>query len=245
MRLRTTKVFVDSRYAITGAGTSSILYEIPGGVELGPHARCFVSEFTCVCAWPTIDETNQHQTVLTSSGLFSLALPPGTYDLDSFADALQTALVQEVAAGFQVERTGLGNTGSTQQLLRVRHPSLNFTLVTSPLSRIVSWPQVSSNDHTSGLVDLRRVHNIFVHSPSFGNYNTVGPGGVRTGLCKIPCDVGFSSLCRWSTGGSSFDYIECGVRSLHVLRLELKDADGNLLDLQSTAFSLTLLFSED
>jgi hypothetical protein len=30
-----------------------------------------------------------------------------------------------------------------------------------------------------------------------------------------------------------------------VLRLELKDADGNLLDLQSTAFSLTLLFSED
>jgi hypothetical protein len=228
MRLRTTKVFIDSRYAI-GAGGSSILYEIPGGVELGPNARCFVSEFTCVCAWPTLDDTNRFQIVHTSSGLYHVAIRAGSYDLDSFADALQAAFVQEVDAGFRVERTGAGSTGSTQQLLRVSHPSISFVLAESPLSRIVSWPQVSANSHTSGLVDLRRVHNIFVHSPSFGNYNTVAPGGVRTVLCKIPVETGYSGLVRWSTGGSSFGYIECGVRSLHLLRLELKDADGNLL----------------
>jgi hypothetical protein len=60
MRLRTTEVFVDSRYAAIGTSGSSILFEIPGGVELGPHARCFVSEFTVVCAWPTLDETNRY-----------------------------------------------------------------------------------------------------------------------------------------------------------------------------------------
>jgi hypothetical protein len=118
-------------------------------------------------------------------------------------------------------------------------------LADSPLSKIVSFPQVSATSHTSGFVDLRRVHSIFVHSPSFGNYNTVAPGGVRTVLCKIPVEVGYGGLVRWSTGGSSFDYIECGVRSLHLLRLELKDADGHLLDLQGTAFSMTLLFSEE
>jgi hypothetical protein len=244
MRLRTTKVFVDSRYAM-GSGGSSILYEIPGGVELGPNARCFVSEFTCVCAWATIDETNRHQVVHTSTGLYALAIPVGSYDLDSFADALQTALVQDVAAGFVVERAGVGSTGSTQQLLRVRHPSISFVLAESPLSKIVSFAQVSATNHVSGFVDLRRCHSIFVHSPSFGNYNTVGPGGVRTALCKIPVEVGYGGLVRWSTGGSSFDYIECGVRSLHLLRLELRDADGNLLDLQGTAFSMTLLFSEE
>jgi len=243
MRLRTTKVFVDSRYAI-GAGGSSILYEIPGGVELGPNARCFVSEFTCVCAWATIDETNRHQVVQTTSGLYAIGIPVGSYDLDSFADALQTALAQEVDAGFRVERAGAGSTGSTQQLLRVSHPSISFVLAESPLSKIVSWPQVSGTSHTSGFVDLRRAHSIFVHSPSFGNYNTVGPGGVRTALCKIPVEVGYGGLVRWSTGGSSFDYIECGVRSIHLLRLELKDADGNLLDLAGTAFSMTLLFSD-
>jgi hypothetical protein len=158
---------------------------------------------------------------------------------------LQAALRAEIDAGFLVERTGVGRTGSTQQLLRVSHPSLSFRLADSPLSTIVSFPQLSATSHTSGFVDLRRVHNIFVHSPSFGNYNTVSPGGVRTALCKIPVEVGYGGLVRWSTGGSAFDYIECGVRSLHLLRLELKDADGNLLDLQGTAFSMTLLFSEE
>jgi hypothetical protein len=245
MRLRTTKVFVDSRYAVMGTSGSSILFEIPGGVELAQNARCFVSEFTCVCSWPTLDETNRYQTVLRGGAVYVLALPAGSYDLDAFADALETAMVQELGSGYKVERAGLGSTGSTQSLLRVSHPSQSFMLAESPLSKIVSFPQVSSNSHMSGFVDLRRVHNIFVHSPSFGNYNTVSPGGVRTALCKIPVETGYGGLVRWSTGGSSFDYIECGVRSLHLLRLELKDADGNLLDLQGTAFSLTLLFSEE
>jgi hypothetical protein len=245
MRLRTTKVFVDSRYAALGTLGPSILFEIPGGVELGPNARCFVSEFTAVCAWPTLDDTNRHQTVMTSDQFHVVSIPGGSYDLDAFADALQAALRQEVDSGFVVGRTGVGGTGSTQQLLRVSHPTLSFSLPESPLSKIVSWPLATATSHTSGFVDLRRCHNIFVHSPSFGNYNTVSPGGVRTVLCKIPCEVGYGGLVRWSTGGSSFDYIERGVRSLHLLRLELKDADGNLLDLQGTAFSMTLLFSEE
>jgi hypothetical protein len=247
MRLRTTKVFVDSRYAVMGTSGSSILFEIPGGVELGPNARCFVSEFTGVCAWPTLDDTNRYQTVITGAGaIYVIAIPGGSYGLNSLANALQAALRAEIDAGFLVERTGVGSTGSTQQLLRVSNPSLSFRLAdSSPLSTIVSFLQANATSHTSGFVDLRRVHNIFVHSPSFGNYNTVSPGGVRTALCKIPVEVGYGGLVRWSTGGSSFDYIECGVRSLHLLRLELKDADGNLLDLQGTAFSMTLLFSEE
>ena len=199
----------------------------------------------CVCAWSTLDDTNRYQTVILGNGaLYVVALPAGSYDLDAFADALQTAMVAELGSGYVVERTGLGSTGSTQSLLRVSHPTTSFLLADSPLSKIVSFPQVSANSHTSGFVDLRRVHNIFVHSPSFGNYNTVSPGGVRTALCKIPVEVGYSGLVRWSTGGSSFDYIECGVRSLHLLRLEIKDADGNFIDLQGTAFSMTLLFSD-
>jgi hypothetical protein len=245
MRLRTTKVFVDSRYAALGTSGSSILFEIPGGVEVGPNARCFVSEFTAVCAWPTLDETNRYQTVVLDTGaLHVIALPAGSYDLDAFAEALQTALRDQVFGGFSVERTGVGS-GSTQSLLRVSHSSTAFMLADSPLSKIVAFPQASATSHVSGFVDLRRVHNIFVHSPSFGNYNAVAPGGVRTVLCKIPVEVGYGGVVRWSTGGSSFDYIECGVRSLHLLRLELKDSDGNLLDLQGTAFSMTLLFSEE
>jgi hypothetical protein len=154
-------------------------------------------------------------------------------------------LRNDLGAGFEVNRTGAGGTGSTQQLLRVTHPTMDFMLMESPLSKIVRFPQVFGRDHVSGFVDLRRCHSIFVHSPSFGNYNTVSPDGSRTALCKIPVEVGYGGLVRWSTGGSSYDYIECGVRSLQLLRLELRDADGLFLDLAGTAFSMTLLFSDE
>ena len=100
------------------------------GVELGPNARCFVSEFTAVCAWPTLDETNRYQTVIVGGVAHVLSLPAGSYDLDSFADALQTALRDVAHMGFIVERAGVG-TGSTQQLLRVSN-SLSFMLADSP-----------------------------------------------------------------------------------------------------------------
>jgi hypothetical protein len=90
------------------------------------------------------------------------------------------------------------------------------------MSKIVRFPQAVAQSHTSG----------FVVRP-FAR------------VCKISMGVGTGGLVRWSTGGSNFDYIECGVRSLHQLRLELKDADGNLLDLQNSAFSMTLFFFED
>jgi hypothetical protein len=111
-------------------------------VELGPNARCFVSEFTCVYAWATIDDSNRHQRVSSGALDHDIAIPVGSYYLNSFADALETALVNELSAGFTVSRAGVGGTGSTQQLLNVTHSTLDFMLMESPLSKIVRFPQV-------------------------------------------------------------------------------------------------------
>ncbi len=55
--LSTTKLFVDSRYAVSGSG-SSIEYEIPGGIDLKPNTKVWLSEFTCVASWRTVDASN-------------------------------------------------------------------------------------------------------------------------------------------------------------------------------------------
>ncbi len=100
---------MDSCYAV-GDGTASILYEISGGVEFGPHARCRVSEFTCLAAWATSGESSRYQ---RANSMFEhdLALPACSYDLDSFAAALETALVSTMGSGYVVERVGQGATG--------------------------------------------------------------------------------------------------------------------------------------
>jgi len=246
MRRKITKLFVDSRFATKGEG-GSILYEIPdGGIELGPHAKVFLSEFTCVAAWATIDHTNDTQVLFEGEpGLQTqrtLVLPHGPHDIESLRAALEDAL----GAGYTVERTATGDTGSTSRQYRVSSTVGRFVLPRSPFSSITSFPNaIPASVQVSGFVDLRRCHNIFVHTPSFGAYNAIGPMGVRTAIAKIPVNVGYSGLVRWSTSGSEYDHVDCGVRSLHMLRLELRDSNNQLLDLAGTSFSLTLLFSDD
>ncbi len=93
-----------------------------------------------------------------------------------------------------------------------------------------------------GFVGLRGVHMLYLHSPSFGADNSVGPRGERTIIAKIPCGVGYGQLVSYQSAASEHDYIEAGVSGLTTLRLELRDAGGRLLDLQGTQWSATLLF---
>ena len=61
--LSTTKVYIDSRYAVSNSG-SSIDYQIPGGLNLKPSTRVWLSEFTCVAAWDTIYSSNNRLYVI-------------------------------------------------------------------------------------------------------------------------------------------------------------------------------------
>ncbi len=49
------KLFVDSRFAVSG-DSSSFEYELPEVVELPHDAVCFVTEFTTVASWDTVSE---------------------------------------------------------------------------------------------------------------------------------------------------------------------------------------------
>ena len=87
--LSTTKVYVDSRYATTKKGSE---YEIPGGVQMKPSTRCWLSEFTCVAAWHTVDATNNSMHLLEGEVHRALEKPQGVYDLESLRVDLQAAL---------------------------------------------------------------------------------------------------------------------------------------------------------
>ena len=98
--------------------------------------------------------------------------------------------------------------------------------------------------HTSSFIDLRSKHSLFVHSPSFGNYTSIGPNGVRTILCKIPVDSAYGSVIHFQNAGHVLDYIEASTRALKSLTFELRDAKGNLISLNGGHWSMTIVFAE-
>ena len=88
--LSTTKVYVDSRYAVSKSD-STIEYQIPGGLNLKPSTRVWLSEFTCVAAWDTIDSSNNRLYVKEGTFNREIHIPNGVYDLETLRIAFEDA----------------------------------------------------------------------------------------------------------------------------------------------------------
>ena len=117
---------------------------------------------------------------------------------------------------------------------------------TRSLNRIFSFPSSTGwvSSVKSNFADLRRCHQIFIHTPGFGNYNSLGPSGERDILAKVPVDVGYGGAIHWYMSGSEHDSVECGVSNLSVLKVILKDVGGRELNPRGGHWSATLIFDE-
>lgn len=98
--------------------------------------------------------------------------------------------------------------------------------------------------HVSSFIDLRSKHSLFVHSPSFGNYTSIGPNGTRTMIAKIPVDSAYGSVIHYQHSGHPADYIEVATRGLKSLKFELRDARQNFVSLNGGHWSMTIVFAE-
>ena len=59
------------------------------------------------------------------------------------------------------------------------------------MSRSSSFPPTGFvKSLKSNFVELRRAHQLFLHTPGYGNHNTLGSNGEHNILAKIPVDAG-------------------------------------------------------
>ena len=95
----------------------------------------------------------------------------------------------------------------------------------------------------TGSVDIRNYHQLFLHS-SLTSYNTSGPLGTRSCLCRIPVTTQFGDMIWKQHSGLIHDYISCGGVSASTLQFSLRDSYNKEVDLQGGGLSFTLLFAE-
>ena len=264
---RITKVFLDSRLALDDGSL-----QIPGGgLVLDRSNRVWLGEFSTVASWDTIDSTNNKMYIIER--LNGVAIPriveitQGPHDLDTLAASLQSSLngAGKMAGlgTYYVTRVGAGDSAASGVLARAYQVDLSNGAFRIPpdvdvqssfdvplvdprsLSKIFSFPLADfAGSAKSGFVDLRRCHQIFIHTPGFGNYNSLGPSGERDILAKVPVDVGYGGAIHWYMSGSEHDSVECGVTNLTVLKVILKDVDGRELNPRGGHWSATLIFDK-
>jgi hypothetical protein len=283
MTLSVRKVFIDSRYLVSG-DSSNFEYELPEVLELPKDTIAFVTEFTTVASWDTVAAGRNNLLYViestSSSAFFSriVTLPTGAYDSETLRLAVENALNgpgKTIAGTYQVARASSAGTVGTANLgaafryfavtisgggscflpqdwwLKKNIPNWTSSggspydpLNLKSSNELFSFPVGHfSATHTSSFIDLRSIQSLFIHSPSFGNYSTLSPGGVRTAIAKVPCLAAYGGLLTYEHSGSNYDYIDVGSTTLKMLEFELKDARGNFVDLKGGNWSMTLVLA--
>ena len=95
----------------------------------------------------------------------------------------------------------------------------------------------------TGAVDTRRAHNVYVHANELSNQNVIGVAGSRTCICQIPVISMMGDVLYQSHSGHVYDFVDVSNRTFSVLSFELRDCQGEQLDLRGGTLSLEILFT--
>ncbi len=96
---------------------------------------------------------------------------------------------------------------------------------------------------TTGYVDLQPIKNVYMYSTNLGTFKTVGCKGEVTIIKKIPVTAPDNEMI-FSNVTSSSDWLDCSRQTLKTLWFELKDSNGNNLQLHGAHVSFSLSFDK-
>jgi len=102
-----------------------------------------------------------------------------------------------------------------------------------------TWPKA----YTSGEVDVRNVHTLYVHSNALSNFSALGPKGSRSVIARVPV-VGLSGSVLFNQhSGNMHDVIDCSGKMLRVLDFSVRNFHNQLVDLHGGSLSFELVFA--
>ena len=84
---------------------------------------------------------------------------------------------------------------------------------------------------TTGQMDVRQLHNVYVRSCALANNHCIGPIGCRDTAAKDAGD-GLTGNILHRSNGLHTDYIDVGGKQLSTLDFFITDFEGNAVDLR-------------
>ena len=119
--------------------------------------------------------------------------------------------------------------------------SINEVLRNTHLTPWDPFVDPLDTEFTSGFLDLLNVHNIYIHCPNIGHYNSVGVRGENSIIKKVPISGGFGYLILDSVV-APHDKLDVSRQSIKTMHFSLKNVHGNIIDLHGAHISLSLIF---
>ena len=123
-----------------------------------------------------------------------------------------------------------GTAHDSNNLMSTNEVLGNFTIQSSAASAF-----------ESGIIDLRRIHNVYISSSNLSAFKTLGPRG-ESGIikkCPVTTEYGFTLVDNVVV---SHDWTDVSKQLLKTLEFRLTDAYGTTIDLRGMPISFSLVF---
>ena len=95
--------------------------------------------------------------------------------------------------------------------------------------------------YESEFIDLLNVHNVYIHCPNLGHYNSTGVRGENSIIKKVPVSSNFGFLILDSVV-APHDKLDVSHQSIKTMHFSLKNVHGNTINLHGSHISLSLIF---
>jgi hypothetical protein len=261
------KVYIDSRFKTPDSKSNSeFKYELAQSIQLPDNCVCFVDDVIIPVSWYNIDENSKNLYVRRFEDLTStttdriVPIEINNHTPDTLTDAIQAALNTAFGAGvftvsYDPRKLKISIAAESQSEIKVftdeelkgannwSGPSYNSSNLTSANEVLGNYIVQYSTAQTfeSGIVDLRRIHNVYISSANLSSFKTLGPRGESNIVKKVPVttEYGFTIVDNIVV---SHDWIDVSKQLLKTLEFRLSDAYGRTIDLRGMPISFSLIF---
>ena len=273
MSLPIKKVYLDSRFKrFDSASNSNCKFELKQPIHLPLKCVAYIDDIQIPHTWYNVSDTNNKLYIrsLNSSSVQNdhiITMDPKNYTLALLASELNTKLSAVFSATLTCsanERRGtisfVSSTGNKHRIysdeeLYSGEIWSDFNWIggtidaTNPLtmndvmkiSGQTTYSQFGGTVET-GFINLRSIHNIYITSPNLGAFDTLGPRGEQNIVKKVPVSADWGYVI-FDSVVSEHDYIDVSKGYYKTLELTLRDVKGNVIDLNSAHWSLSIVFS--
>ena len=265
------KIMIDSRFKnATSVSNTDFTTEISENLKMPPNTGAVITDVVIPRTFYNINETNNRlyfRINLTGGAYrdFIITLKPQNYNLITLAEEIINELNIESTAIYLAAEAE-PNLGKIR--ITILNPTVTgFCVFTNidlssrcggtwqgpyyALSNLRSMNAIISNDdrlsnqvyteYLTGIVDLLGTHTVYIKSKALGNYSNLGPGAERDIAHKIINNVEFGDIIVSKTYLIA-DYLDVSDRYLKLIDFQITDAFGNVLNLNGSHISFSVLF---
>ena len=269
------KVYVDSRFRSEGTNAEYTI-DLKQNIECPPNTVAFLDDVTIPHTWYSVAENNRYLYIAERAGTAApyvytvrrLDKPQQNYNIDSYRDALETALntnpPANIPATYIIAKNQLTHTltiasplNSAFHFLSDKEIEINDQVqLAIDKARPSSGNNVIRNFdsnmgadatlytytavYTTGWLDFLNVHDVYIYS-SLVKMDSLGPNNQTGILSKCPVSQSYGSTIHERLQ-SEHDYADVGSTSISQIKLSIRDAHSNLINLNGSSWSATIIF---